>query len=181
MSRWCNAPYRLTLRPTAESSSHLAVLQIAGVQRSQLRIIDLLYGAGDRVMVREGHRIFYDTTTEKPLRCINVAGTLASAVAAKVPVYFIRTNWDKSLGENIPDVNWKIAVEATGGRFYAASDEETILRAIREIDQISTGRIEMRQYSTEIPRFSPFGLFAVALWTCALLTKVSAPFFNKFP
>ena len=44
---------------------------------------------------------------------------LESAVANKVPLYFVRTNYDKGLGELIPDKAWKAAVARTGGRFYA--------------------------------------------------------------
>jgi Ca-activated chloride channel homolog len=110
-----------------------------------------------------------------------VSDILAGAVRAKVPVYFIRTNYDKTLGALVPDELWKSAVESTGGRFYAASDEATILQAIREIDRLSTGTIQMKQYSSERPRFPPFGLAAVALWTCALALKLSLAFFNKFP
>lgn len=36
-------------------------------------------GAGARVLIREGHRIVYDVKTERPVRGINIAGTLAFA------------------------------------------------------------------------------------------------------
>jgi len=110
-----------------------------------------------------------------------VSDVVAGAVTTKVPVYFIRTNYDKGLGEIVPDEMWKAAVEKTGGRFYAASDEKAILSAIHEIDRLSTGRIDLKQYSTEIPRFSSFGLIALAAWSLGLLLKLAVPTFNTFP
>src|SRR5262249_12731697 len=93
-----------------------------------------------------------------------VSNIVATQANAKLPVHCIRTDYDKSLGALIPDELWKAAVESTGGRFYAASDEATILRAIHEIDRLSTGTIELKQYSSERPRFPPFALAAAALW-----------------
>jgi Ca-activated chloride channel family protein len=141
---------------------------------SLFRAFDFLNAAGN-VMV-----VFSDgQDTQATIR--GTEQSVAGAIGAHVPVYFIRTNYDRALGEIIPDRLWKPAVEKTGGRFYAASDEATILRAIHEIDHLATGRIETRQYSTETPRFTSFGLFAVALWTCALVLKLGVPSFNKFP
>jgi len=110
-----------------------------------------------------------------------VSDIVAGAVKSKVPVYFIRTNYDKSLGALIPDELWKSAVESTGGRFYAASDEATILSAIHEIDRLSTGTIQLKQYSSERPRFPPFALAAAALWTTGIALQLGFAFFNKFP
>jgi Ca-activated chloride channel homolog len=106
---------------------------------------------------------------------------VAGATRAKIPVYLIRIGQNKALGDVIPDQIWQPAVEATGGRFYAAADESTISRAINEIDRRSSGTISIRQYSTELPQFSPFALIAVMLWTLALALKLTLPFFQKFP
>ena len=81
----------------------------------------------------------------------------------------------------IPDEIWQPAVESTGGKFYAAADEDTILRAIGEIDRVSVGQIAFKQYTTERPRFSPFALAAGALWTLAVLLQLTVAFFQKFP
>jgi Ca-activated chloride channel family protein len=110
-----------------------------------------------------------------------VSDILKEAVDAKVPVYFIRTNYDKGQGEVVADGTWAPAVASTGGRFYAASDEATIIKAIHEIDQAATGRIETKQYSAEIPLFAPFSVIAAAFWAVGLLLKLSVPFFTKFP
>ena len=111
----------------------------------------------------------------------NVSEILAGAVGAKVPVYFIRTSYNKSLGGVIPDNIWQPAVEATGGKFYAAADEATILRAIREIDRVSTGRIAFKQYTTVRPEFAPFALMAAGLWTLAMTLQMTVAYFQKFP
>ena len=65
---------------------------------------------------------------------------------AKVPIYFVRTRYGREFGTLVSDGEWQAAVEQTGGRFYAASDETAILQAIRDIDRLGAGRIELTQY-----------------------------------
>ena len=106
---------------------------------------------------------------------------LREARRAGIPVYFIRTGRADAVQGLVPDSVWQAAVARTGGRFYSAADEATIVRAMQEIDRQSAGRIEMRQYSTQVTRFAPFALAAVALWTLALTMKLATPWFTKFP
>jgi hypothetical protein len=106
---------------------------------------------------------------------------LGEARRAQIPVFFIRTGRAGGDAGGVPDSVWRAAVARTGGRFYAGTDEATILRAIHEIDQAATGRIELRQYSTQIPRFPPFAFAAVALWTLALALRLLTPWFTTFP
>ena len=72
------------------------------------------------------------------------------------------------------------AVEATGGRFYAAATEADVLRAIRDIDTRSTGMIDVKVYATREPRFAPFAFAAVLLWASAIALKVLTAL-DKFP
>jgi hypothetical protein len=111
----------------------------------------------------------------------SVTDILADARRANIPVYFIRVSYNKGLGRVLPDEIWKPAVEATGGRFYAAADEATVLRAISEIDRRSAGTIAIKRYSTGQPEFSPFALVAAMFWTAALALKLTIPYFQKFP
>ncbi len=106
---------------------------------------------------------------------------LKEAARAKIPVFFIRTGGSKAAEQAVPDAVWAAAVARTGGRFYAAADEATIVRAIHEIDQAAGGSIRLRQYSTQQPRFSPFALAAVGLWGAALLLRFTVPYFQTFP
>jgi Ca-activated chloride channel family protein len=106
---------------------------------------------------------------------------LAAAVETKIPVYLIRTNRDKGLGDVVPDTVWKRAVEDTGGRFYAAASERDVLRAIDDIDRRSPGDIEVTRYSTNQPQFAPFATAAAALWSAALMLKFAFQHFTKFP
>jgi von Willebrand factor type A domain len=106
---------------------------------------------------------------------------LAGAVAAKVPIYFIRTNYSKGEGAIIPDELWKNAVEKTGGKFFAGSNEAAILGAINEIDHAAVGAIDAKQYSTQVPRFTPFALGAFGLWGLAALLTLLVPQFRRFP
>jgi hypothetical protein len=94
-------------------------------------------------------------------------------------VYLVRTNYDKEKGQIIPDERWIPAVEKTGGKFYAASDEESLLKAIADIDRVATGSIRFTQYSSQQPRFSIFALGAALFWAAAALLKLSLPYFQK--
>jgi Ca-activated chloride channel family protein len=106
---------------------------------------------------------------------------LVSAVSNRIPVYMVRTNRDKHLGDIVPDSIWKSAVENTGGRFYAAATESDVIRAIEEIDVRSPGKIQMKQYSANQLRFVPFAVAAITLWSVALVLKLTLPQLTKFP
>jgi Ca-activated chloride channel family protein len=106
---------------------------------------------------------------------------LQSAVDNKIPLYFVRTMYDQAQGGLIPDALWKSAVERTGGKFYAASDEASLLKAIHEIDSLATGTIRLRRYSSQESKFSFFATMAAALWTAAAALKLSLPYFQKLP
>jgi hypothetical protein len=106
---------------------------------------------------------------------------LREARRADIPVYFIRTSRTGGDTGGVPDAVWQAAVARTGGRFYAGTDEATIIRAMNEIDRAATGRIELRQYSTQVPRFPPFAFAAVVLWTLALGLRLLTPWFTTFP
>jgi len=111
----------------------------------------------------------------------SVQEILAGAVKTKIPVYFIRTGYRKAVGTMVPDDIWKPAVESTGGRFYAGSDESAILNAMHDIDRISSGKIEVKQYSVQQPQFSPYAMAAVALWMLALALRLTISYFRRFP
>jgi hypothetical protein len=104
-----------------------------------------------------------------------------SAYGAKIPVYLVRTNYDRAKGQVIPDELWIPAVEKTGGKFYAANNEEALLNAISDIDSLSTGTIEVRQYSSQQPQFTVFALIGAAFWASAALAKLAVPQFQKLP
>lgn len=106
---------------------------------------------------------------------------LAEAREADIPIYFIRTAFNRKLGGVLPDELWKSAVERTGGRFYPASDEDSILRAMREIDRLAAGRIDVREYTADRPRFAGFTVIAVALWLAAGFLKLGSRHFTTFP
>jgi hypothetical protein len=60
-------------------------------------------------------------------------------------------------------------------------NEDDILRAVREIDRLSPGRIDVREYTSQRPRFSGYALIAVALWLLAGTLKLGVPYFRTFP
>jgi Ca-activated chloride channel family protein len=106
---------------------------------------------------------------------------VAEARTWKIPVHMIRTAYNRREGEVVQDKIWRDTVERTGGRFYAAYDEESINRAIRDIDRLSPGRIDVREYSVQRPRFAGFTLAAVTLWLAAAALKLGFGIFRTFP
>jgi Ca-activated chloride channel family protein len=106
---------------------------------------------------------------------------VAEARTYRIPVYMIRTAHKLQYGRVEQDKIWKPVVERTGGRFYAAYDEDSVLAALREIDRLSPGRIDVRQYSVQRPRYAGYILMAVAIWLVAALLKMSVPVFRTFP
>jgi hypothetical protein len=100
---------------------------------------------------------------------------------AKIPIYFIKVGREVPGRVQIGDDIWRKAVERTGGHFYPGADEASIAKALSDIDRATAGRIEIKQYSTDRPRFSPFALAAAALWSMALLLRMTVPGFRTFP
>jgi hypothetical protein len=106
---------------------------------------------------------------------------MAGARENKIPVYMVRTAANLELGKIPDDKLWKPAIERTGGRFYAAADEGAILRALSDIDKLSPGRIDLREYTSQRPRFTAYAIVASFLWFAAGLLKLSVPLFRTFP
>ena len=111
----------------------------------------------------------------------SVEDIVREAVVAKVPVFFVRTRFDRGFGSVVSDARWKEAVERTGGRFYAASNEATLLQAIRDINSASAGKIEIKQYISQRPKYRPFALAAAGLWSLAVGLALTVPLFRSFP
>lgn len=140
------------------------------------KAFDYLNAAGN-VMV-----IFSDgQDTQVTLQGRTVSQVLREARDAKIPVYFVRTSQNRQLGDIIPDMIWKPAVEETGGRFYAAAKEDDVLRAIHDIDNRSAGEIQLKQYSRQKPEFSVFASISLIFWMVAAFLKLTVPYLNKFP
>jgi VWA domain-containing protein len=99
----------------------------------------------------------------------------------KIPVFMVRTGFDLKEGQIPTDKLWKPLVERTGGRFYAADSEDAILRAEAEIDKLATGRIDVREYTAQRPRFDGYALVAVMLWLSAGVMKLGFRTFRTFP
>jgi von Willebrand factor type A domain len=106
---------------------------------------------------------------------------VATARSSSIPVYMIRTAYNRKFGDVREDKLWQPAIERTGGRFYPAADEATILRAIDDIDRLSAGRIDVREYTAYEPRFSGYALIAAALWLAAVTLKIGFRSFRTYP
>jgi hypothetical protein len=104
------------------------------------------------------------------------------AVEAGVPLYFIRTNFNKREGDPaVPDKLWREAVLKTGGRFFAASDERSLLAAINDIDHVAAGTIRLTEYGTQRARFPLFAALAASCFVLAALCRLAVPFLQRFP
>lgn len=112
---------------------------------------------------------------------IGVDDIMQMAVDVKIPVYFVRTNYGKDEGQLVPDGIWKPAIAKTGGRFFAASDENALIEAINEIDQVTGDTIQVRQYTSQQPRFAIFASIALTCWAVAALLKLTMPYFQRLP
>ena len=110
-----------------------------------------------------------------------VENLIAEARAWKIPVHMVRTAYNRREGEVVQDKIWRPTVERTGGRFYAVYDEESMMRTLREIDRLSPGRIDVREYSVQRPRYAGYALVAIALWLTAALLKLGFGVFRTFP
>jgi len=119
--------------------------------------------------------------TQVMLHGRSVNEIVEGAKATKIPVYMIRTSYNKGLGAVLPDDIWKPAIEATGGKFYPAGDEAAVLNAIKDIDQRSAGRVDIKRYSSQQPKFSGYAFIAASLWMVALTLQLTVPYFRKFP
>ena len=110
-----------------------------------------------------------------------VDDVLAEAQRSKIPVYLIKIGGNLQQKRSVADDLWIGAVRKTGGEFFSGGDEATIIRAIQAIDRRAAGTIEMKQYSTERPRYAVFALTAAALWCAALVLRFTVPAFQTFP
>lgn len=119
--------------------------------------------------------------TQAKLQGLSLDNIMAGARKNKIPVYMIRMAYSKALGDQLPDDLWKSAIERTGGRFYAAANEENIIRAVREIDRLAPGRIDVHEYTVRQPRFAGYALIAVGCWLTAATMKLGFRSFRTFP
>jgi hypothetical protein len=106
---------------------------------------------------------------------------LQNSIDNKIPVYMVRTNYERERGKVIPDEIWIPAIEKTGGRFYAADNEDALLAAIADIDKVAAGTISTRQYTSQTPRFAFFALSAAACFLAATALKLTLRPFQKVP
>jgi hypothetical protein len=110
-----------------------------------------------------------------------LAEVVQAAIDNKIPIYMVRTNYERERGKVIPDEIWIPAIEKTGGRFYAANNEAALLAAISDIDKVAAGTIASRQYTSQRPRFAFFALSAAVCWMSAAALKLALPQFQKVP
>lgn len=162
-------PVEFSMFPDQGTVTAKAIDQITGL----FKAFNFLEAAGN-IMV-----IFSDgEDTHNQLEDKNLDQVVQQAIDAKIPVYFVRTNYDKSEGQIIPDEMWIPAIEKTGGKFYAASSEAALLAAIEDIDRVSTGTIQVKTYTSQQPRFAIFALITVGLWALAVALKLVVPHFS---
>ena len=60
-------------------------------------------------------------------------------------------------------------------------NDAAVLNAIKDIDSRSAGRVDVKRYSTQRPKFAPYAFMATAFWSIALVLQLTVPYFRKFP
>src|SRR4051794_41887218 len=109
--------------PDQGTTIGLAIEQATGL----FKAFDFLDAAGNLML------LFTDgQDTQVTIHGKNVNEILEGARQTKIPVYFIRTSYNKGLGAVLPDDIWKPAVEATGGKIHPAGDEQAGPHATKE-------------------------------------------------
>ena len=145
-----------------------------GVQ--MFETFDFLRATGNLMVIfsdgQDTHAVYED---------LSLDDILQQAADNDIPGYFIRTSYNQELGDLLPDITWKLAVERTGGKFFPAANENAIIEAIEEIDRLTPGQIKVQQYVTRHPEFSPFALVAIGFWSTALALVLSFRQFRRFP
>ena len=100
----------------------------------------------------------------------------------KIPVYMIRTGFDLKLGDRFRRTS---SGNRSSSRPAAGSTRPTTrtrsCRPQAEIDKLSAGRIDVREYTAQRPRFDGYALVAVALWLTAGVMKLGFRTFRTFP
>ncbi len=140
------------------------------------KTFDFLNASGNLML------IFTDGRDDQvTLRGQNLDTMVREAQRNKIPMYMIRTAHKMKFGDVKQDAIWQPAMVKTGGRFYAAPDEAAILKALDEIDRLSSGQINVREYTAQRPRFSGYALIAVGLWLTSGALRLGLPYFSTFP
>ena len=140
------------------------------------RAFDFLNASGNLMIVFTDGRDSELDRMGKPLNAL-----VEQTRRYHIPVYMIRVAFNQPFGRVPEDKIWKPVIERTGGRFYAADSEQAIFDAIRDIDRLSPGKIQVRQYSVQRPRYAGYVLIAVGLWLFAILLKLGVSTFRTFP
>jgi hypothetical protein len=165
-------PAEYELFPEAGTTIAAAIDQSVGL----FKAFNFLDAAGNiMVLFSDGE----DTNIKIGNRTIDEV--LQNSIDNKIPVYMVRTNYDRGLGKVTSDGLWMSAIAKTGGRFYAVANEDSLLAAIADIDNVAEGTIASRQYTTQTPRFGIFALGAVAFFLTAAALKLAVPQFQKTP
>jgi hypothetical protein len=137
---------------------------------------DLLHGSDNMiVLVSDGN------DGETMFRGRSLDQMMEQAREQRIPIFMVRLGWGKPLGDVTWDGLWKRAVERTGGRFFVADDESSLLSAVGEVDRLAEGRIIGRRSASASPVFGGFALMAVALWLAAGALELAVPWFRTFP
>ncbi len=107
---------------------------------------------------------------------------LQNSIDNKIPVYMVRTNYEREKGKVIPD-----EIVDSGDR----EDRRQVLRRRAARMPSSTpsptstrwrlARFATRQYTSQRPRFAFFALVAAACWLTAAALKLALPQFQKLP
>lgn len=146
----------------------VALFKLFGYLRATGNIMVLITDGEDTQVILDG---------------VPLDSVLREAQENHIPIYMIRTGYGKAANfdDNAADLIWSAAVRKTGGQFYAGTNEDVVLAALKEIDRAATGNVVRTRYGSRQPRFAFLALVAALLWTAALGAWLSCRCFRRFP
>ena len=129
------------------------------------------------------HRWLYNISGPVPEEMFRVPLGKARVLREGTDVTFVSTSYMTLEAHRAAEIlaSHGVSAEIVDVRSLRPLDEDTILKAVSEIDRLSPGRIDVRAYSAERPRFSGFALIAIGLWLSAGLLKLGVGYFRTFP
>lgn len=140
------------------------------------KVFDFINASGNLLLVFSDGR-----DSETTFRGRSLDTLMTEARRNRIPIYMLRTAYGMALGQVPQDKIWKPAVERSGGRFYPVPDEPSLLQALRDIDRLTAGRIDIHEYTSHRPQFAGYVLVAIGLWLTAALLHLWVPWFRTFP
>jgi Ca-activated chloride channel family protein len=123
-----------------------------------------------------GHQVIVLFTDGENNRGREPVDVMKEATAADIRVHMVGVDLESQVKEK-PAVQTLVrAIEESGGRYFDATNERSLLAAEREIDSIEKGLLTSRVYVRDVPVFQWFAIPALIALAAAVALR-SIPYF----